>query len=94
MSLEEKKTVKVLISGRVQGVGFRYWVLRQAEARGLSGWVRNLGNGDVEALISGPPEVVADMLTHFWQGPSFSKVKNVVSEAAAPPARVGFEIWR
>ena len=49
------QAVHVLIMGRVQGVGYRAWVAREANAAGLSGWVRNLSSGDVEAVFSGPP---------------------------------------
>jgi len=48
--------------GRVQGVGYRYWVEQQARARGLEGWVRNRRDGRVEALFAGPPDVVSGMI--------------------------------
>ena len=48
----------VRISGRVQGVGFRAWTEQRANALGLSGWVRNCANGEVEAVFSGPAEAV------------------------------------
>ncbi len=89
---EKTESRLVLISGRVQGVGFRYWVLGQAQSRGFNGWVRNLPNGDVEALISGAPAVVADMLAAFWTGPTFSKVTQVTDEAGETPERDGFHI--
>ncbi len=88
----ETKTVRVLISGRVQGVGFRYWTLRAAEDRSLSGWVRNLPDGRVEALFSGPAEQVRDMLAACYDGPRFSAVKGVEAEKADPPERPGFHI--
>jgi acylphosphatase len=47
------KSVRVVISGRVQGVWYRAWTKRQATARGVDGWVRNLPEGDVEALFAG-----------------------------------------
>ena len=46
------------VNGRVQGVGFRYFVVREAQSLGLAGWVRNLPDGRVEVLASGPPDIV------------------------------------
>ena len=48
----------VMIRGRVQGVGYRYFVEREAQSRGLEGWVRNRRDGSVEAVFSGPAEAV------------------------------------
>lgn len=60
----------VLIHGRVQGVGFRAWIHHQAELHGLKGWVRNRRDGTVEAVFSGPGEMVEVMLKACHQGPS------------------------
>ena len=90
MSDGETKAVRVLISGRVQGVGFRYWTLRAAEDRGLSGWVRNLPDGRVEALFSGPPARVDEMLAACHKGPRFSAVRSVEIEEAESPEAAGF----
>ena len=60
--MAETRSVQVRIAGRVQGVSFRVWTERRANALGLSGWVRNLANGDVEAVFSGPAEAVDAML--------------------------------
>nr|WP_322095838.1 acylphosphatase [Paramagnetospirillum magneticum] len=62
-------SVRVLIEGRVQGVWFRGWVVEQATARKLSGWVRNLVDGRVEALFHGPSHLVRDMVEACHQGP-------------------------
>jgi acylphosphatase len=59
---DHHRSILVQISGRVQGVGFRDWTQRTAASLGLSGWVRNLANGDVEALFSGPAEAIDAML--------------------------------
>ena len=84
------KALQVRISGRVQGVSFRDWTLREATARGLEGWVRNEPDGTVSALIKGPPSEVDAMLERFWDGPRAASVSNVVSEEAdastAPPS--------
>ncbi|SCY95323.1 acylphosphatase [Microvirga guangxiensis] len=67
----------VLIHGRVQGVGFRAWTHHQAELHGLKGWVRNRHDGSVEAVFSGPGEMVEIMLKACHQGPSGSLVQLV-----------------
>ena len=67
----------VTVSGRVQGVGYRAWVADQASARQLEGWVRNVRDGNVEALLAGAAEVVADMITACRRGPSMARVDEV-----------------
>lgn len=71
------RTVRVIIAGRVQGVGYRAWVERQAGARGLSGWVRNCRNGSVEALFSGEATVVEAMAEACRSGPRMAMVEEV-----------------
>ena len=56
------KRVRVRITGRVQGVGFRYWVEREATDRGLDGWVRNRRDGSVEAVFQGEDASVQSMV--------------------------------
>jgi acylphosphatase len=79
------RSLKVRITGFVQGVGFRAWTERQAHALGLSGWVRNCENGDVEALFSGSQENVQAMLALCREGPRHARVERVdiVGPAAA-----------
>jgi len=55
------QTIHLRIEGRVQGVGFRYWVRNEADRLGLDGWVRNRRDGAVEAVFSGLPDAVAAM---------------------------------
>jgi acylphosphatase len=76
----------VTISGRVQGVGYRYWVEQQARALGLEGWVRNRRDGSVEALFAGPEGVVSDMVASSRRGPSSARVNAVQEEPANPDA--------
>jgi acylphosphatase len=71
---------QVAIRGRVQGVGYRYWVEQQATALGLEGWVRNRRDGSVEALFAGPAEVVADLISRCRRGPSSARVDAVQEE--------------
>lgn len=67
----------VVIEGRVQGVGFRFSTYAEASALGLTGWVRNLYDGRVEAEFEGPREVLDRMLTWCRSGPSLAQVTNL-----------------
>ena len=86
------ETVSTLarIRGRVQGVWYRAWTVEQARMRELSGWVRNRSDGSVEALFSGAPEQVADMLKACGDGPVAANVTDIETERAAPPEGNGF----
>lgn len=83
---------RVIVAGRVQGVGFRYWVAREAEALGLDGWVRNRRDGTVEALFAGDEEVVRQMISRCHKGPPVSHVTRVTEHDAVPLEAAGFEI--
>ena len=86
------KNIRIVVTGRVQGVGYRAFVEAEARARGLSGWVRNLRDGSVEALLSGPAEAVDDMLAAMRRGPPAARVERLdVAPSEAPPT-AGFEI--
>jgi acylphosphatase len=74
----------VTVRGRVQGVGYRAWVDDEATARELEGWVRNRRDGSVEAVFSGPEDVVSAMVTACRRGPSMARVDAVQDEAANP----------
>jgi acylphosphatase len=67
-------TRRLLIQGRVQGVGYRYFVIREAEALGVTGWVRNLLDGDVEVLACAAPQVLDVLAGRLWAGPRLAKV--------------------
>ena len=69
--------VKVLISGRVQGVWFRANTKQQAEILGLTGWVRNTDDGRVEAVFEGDEEKVNKMINWCHEGPALAKVISV-----------------
>ena len=84
--------VNLRISGRVQGVGFRYWVAREAELLELDGWVRNCRDGTVEALISGDADSVRRMVTRCHDGPPVAHVTKVVENPAPDPEEAGFRI--
>ena len=72
-----EQTVHVLISGRVQGVGYRAWVEMAASSLRLSGWVRNRRDGAVEAVFQGAPADVDEMLQRCRQGPPDARVTEV-----------------
>ena len=80
------------IIGVVQGVGFRYFTQRELGARALVGYVRNLADGRVEAVVEGEPEVVAQALAILGQGPAASQVSDVAVEEIPSEGHTGFEI--
>ena len=75
--MTENTTVHALIHGRVQGVSFRAWTQHLADLHGLKGWVRNRRDGSVEAVFSGPADLVQVMLKAGHQGPAGALVENV-----------------
>ena len=84
---------RFLISGRVQGVGFRFFVEGRAAAEGVHGWVRNLADGRVEALLEGDREAVDRVESALWRGPAGASVERVDVEDQAPSGRAtGFSI--
>ncbi len=78
------------IEGRVQGVWYRGWTVREATLRGLDGWVCNRSDGSVEALFSGPADRVREMLSACHEGPPSARVTGVYPEPAPPPSGRGF----
>ena len=67
----------IVITGKVQGIGFRHWLYKAAIQRNIDGWVRNKISGEVEALIIGNDENVNDLIKLCEKGPTFSKVTKV-----------------
>jgi acylphosphatase len=86
------RAVHVRISGLVQGVAFRAWTERRANALGLSGWVRNLPDGDVEAVFSGPAQAVETMLAAAREGPRAAEVDSVEILGDVAPLTGAFTI--
>jgi acylphosphatase len=84
----------LFLSGRVQGVGFRWHCRSAASAAGVDGWVRNLPDGRVEVWIEGPPEAVERMHAWLARGPSGARVTGLDEAPAAPEVLAGFEIRR
>jgi len=70
----------LLISGRVQGVSFRHYTCQFAQSQGVSGWVRNLPSGEVEALLEGEPEAVRTVIDWCQHGPEIAQVAEVSVE--------------
>ena len=83
---------RYVVQGRVQGVGYRYFVLRQADALGVSGFARNLPDGAVEVLAEGSDVTLADFEARLREGPAFAEVASVEREAAADRGSSGFHI--
>jgi acylphosphatase len=81
---DERKTIRVSITGRVQGVSFRIWTRTEAEKLGLAGWVRNEDDGSVTALIVGAEGSVSTMMNRFWKGPTGASVSSVTSQDIDP----------
>lgn len=86
------RSVRLTISGRVQGVGYRDWARGQAVALGLNGWVRNRRDGCVEALVSGPAYQIEAFVAAIRRGPSLARVDDVVLVEAAAESLAGFEV--
>jgi len=83
----------ILVSGLVQGVGFRYSCREEALRVGARGWVRNLPDGRVEAVVSGDTATVEALVAWLRVGPPGSRVDDLEVEAVAQPeGLVGFEI--
>jgi acylphosphatase len=80
---------RFLVSGRVQGVGFRYFVQEAALLEGISGWVRNLPDGAVEVVAEGDAEAVERFSHKIGRGPSMARVENVDVTDETPSGRAG-----
>ena len=84
---------RLLVSGRVQGVGFRFFVEARAAAEGLHGWVRNLPDGRVETWLEGDVESVERVQSAVHRGPAGAHVDDVAVEVVPPSGRAtGFSI--
>ncbi len=87
------ETRRYLVRGRVQGVGFRWFVEAEARTLGVNGWVRNTPDGCVEVLAAGSREQLAALRARLQQGPRASRVDAVdESEAASQPGLKTFRI--
>ncbi len=84
--------VQVRVSGRVQGVAFRWEAQHAAQKLGVTGWVRNEPDGSVTAHVEGEPDAVNDMVVWLRAGPPAARVTNVAVRDAAPTGADSFEI--
>ncbi len=80
MSSEDHYRLHSIIDGRVQGVGFRNFVLIKAEELDLTGWVRNTYQGQVEVLAEGPRQTLEIFFEHLKRGPSPAYVTNITQD--------------
>ena len=88
--MDGRERVRVRISGRVQGVGFRWATLQRAQSRDVAGWVRNNADGSVEAAFEGEPDAVDALVAWCRRGPSGARVDDVTVEQEAPNGERGF----
>ncbi len=79
------RAVRIVVSGRVQGVGYRAFVARRAEQLGLGGWVRNRPDGSVEAEAAGPEPALRQLVSALRDGPSLARVTEVSEQWFDPP---------
>jgi acylphosphatase len=88
--MESDRIVRLIVTGQVQGVGFRAFVAGMARARGIGGWVRNRRDGAVEAVLAGNADAVAAMISDIQAGPAAGDVDRVetMAETPAPDERV------
>lgn len=83
---------RAVISGRVQGVGFRFFAERAARDTGVKGWVRNRSDGTVETVVEGEPDAVVRYLERLRAGPGGSGVTSLIQEERALAGYGSFEI--
>jgi acylphosphatase len=84
---------RVIAHGRVQGVGFRYALERAAEARGVTGWVRNRADGMLEAVFEGEPEAVESLVRFCGEGPRGAAVERVEVFEEKLEGLARFDVW-
>ena len=93
-TLTKQTRAHAFISGKVQGVGYRYSTMNAAKKFGVNGWVRNLADSRVEAVFEGTQEIVEEMIRWCHQGSDAAVVKDVQVEYSEAEGLQGFEIIR
>ena len=83
---------RFVVQGRVQGVGYRYFVLRHAEELGLAGYTRNQTDGSVEVVAEGAAAALKTLEERLNEGPSFAHVSGVARQAIAERGASGFHV--
>ncbi len=90
-----RRTIRFFVAGRVQGVGFRNFLIREANALALDGWTRNRADGSVETLVAGPETDVAAFLQRARRGPSAARVdhfREAPAESSELDGVTGFDM--
>jgi acylphosphatase len=91
--VNEVEHLDALVTGRVQGVGFRYFVVRKARTLGLAGRVRNEPDGTVRVIAEGPPAALDDLERALREGPAGARVSDVLAtRSAGQPAYEEFDV--
>lgn len=90
MSADEQ-AVRCLVKGRVQGVWYRASAAKQAQRLELRGWARNLPDGQVEVVVAGSPEAVAEICGWLWEGPAGARVTGVAVAEWTQDVPAGFD---
>ncbi len=84
--------LRLRIEGRVQGVGYRAWLEREARSRGLRGWVRNRRDGSVETLLIGHDQAIEAMIPACARGPRLAGVTSIERTQGTDDGRAGFDV--
>ena len=92
MSKPSKSARQWIVRGHVQGVGYRYFAQKAAVSLGLTGFTRNLDNGDVEVYAAGPEDKLSEMAARLRMGPTYADVRGVEEREAAVQQYGSFEI--
>lgn len=86
------KRVRVLVRGRVQGVFFRAEARERARSLGVAGWIRNAGDGSVEAAFEGPDDRVDSLVEWCRRGPAGARVDEIEAVSEEPAGEIGFQV--
>lgn len=87
-----RMTARVLVTGKVQGVGYRAFVVREATALGIDGWVRNRRDGSVEAALCGKAEMLERLYDSLRTGPKHAKVASLSPQPHGGDIAPGFQV--
>ena len=89
MAEPSRKVLRIVVAGRVQGVGFRAFLAREATRLGLAGWARNRGRDEVEALVAGESAALAQFAELARRGPTLARVDSYREEAVESENSIG-----
>ncbi len=90
--MDERVARHLIVTGRVQGVAFRWSAQTRALELGVDGWIRNLADGRVETWVEGPPAAVEAMTAWLRRGPSLARVDGITLQEGAPQDLSGYEV--